>query len=144
MEASWKYGLVLLAAVPILSIGEMINMQNIATGEAVVSESLSRTAGHISETATMIREVKAFGMEGRMYDIYDSMLKAPHKEERNKALTVALAFGLAQSLTMLFYAFAFGGVPSTAKGELDFYDFMKSLWALGFARRCWSGRGVCG
>ncbi|ACO66535.1 ATP-binding cassette superfamily, partial [Micromonas commoda] len=139
MEASWKYGLVLLAAVPILSIGEMINMQNIATGEAVVSESLSRTAGHISETATMIREVKAFGMEGRMYDIYDSMLKAPHKEERNKALTVALAFGLAQSLTMLFYAFAFWwGAELIAKGELDFYDFMKSLWALGF---CAAGAG---
>jgi ATP-binding cassette subfamily B (MDR/TAP) protein 1 len=32
MTASWKYGLVLLAAVPILSVGEMINMQNLASG----------------------------------------------------------------------------------------------------------------
>ena len=139
MTSSWKYGLVLMACVPILSIGEMINMQNLATGEEAVSESLSRTAGHISETATMIREVKAFGMEGRMYDIYDAMLKAPHKEERNKAISAALAFGLAQCLTMLFYAFAFWwGAELIAKGELDFYDFMKTLWALGF---CAAGAG---
>ena len=86
MTASWKYGLVLLAAVPILSVGEMINMQNIASGDSIVSESMGRCAALVSESATMIREVKAFGLENRMYDAYDALLKVPHREERNKAL----------------------------------------------------------
>ena len=42
-------------------------------------------------------------------------------------------------MTMMFYAFAFWwGSHLIAKGELDFYDFMKSLWALGF---CAAGAG---
>ena len=139
MTASWKYGLVLLAAVPILSVGEMINMQNLASGDSIVSESMGRCAALVSESATMIREVKAFGLENRMYDAYDALLKVPHREERNKALSGAAAFGVAQGMTMMFYAFAFWwGSHLIAKGELDFYDFMKSLWALGF---CAAGAG---
>jgi len=41
---------------------------------------------------------------------------------------------------MLFYAFAFwwGGQLIKTPGELDFYNFMKALWALGF---CAAGAG---
>lgn len=139
MEASWKYGLVLLAAVPILSVGEMINMENLASGDAAVSESMGASAAHVGETASMIREVKAFGLENRMFAAYDALLSAPKTEERNKALRGAAAFGLAQSMTMLFYAFAFWwGAELISQGELDFYDFMKALWALGF---CAAGAG---
>ena len=139
MAASWKYGLVLLAAVPILSIGEMINMENLASGDAAVSEAMGASAAHVGETASMIREVKAFGLEKTMFAAYDALLSAPRREERNKALRGAAAFGLAQSLTMLFYAFAFWyGAELISKGEIDFYDFMKALWALGF---CAAGAG---
>ena len=139
MAASWKYGLVLLAAVPILSIGEMINMKNLASGDAAVSEAMSASVAHVGETAAMIREVKAFGLEKTMFAAYDGLLSAPRREERNKALRGAAAFGLAQSLTMLFYAFAFWyGSELISQGEIGFYDFMKALWALGF---CAAGAG---
>ena len=139
MAASWKYGLVLLAAVPILSIGEMINMENLASGDAAVSEAMGKSAAHVGETAAMIREVKAFGLENTMFAAYDSLLSAPRREERNKALRGAAAFGLAQSMTMLFYAFAFWyGAALISQGEIEFYDFMKALWALGF---CAAGAG---
>jgi ATP-binding cassette subfamily B (MDR/TAP) protein 1 len=139
MMASWKYGLVLLAAVPILSIGEMINMENLATGDAAVSESMGKSAAHVNELAQTIREVKAFGLEKKMFDVYDALLSAPKIEERNKALRGAAAFGLAQGMTMLFYAFAFWwGSELITRGELNFYDFMKALWALGF---CAAGAG---
>jgi len=139
MEASWKYGLVLLAAVPILSVGEMINMENLASGDSIVSDSMGASAAHVGETAQMIREVKAFGLEKKMFTAYDALLSKPKKEERNKALRGAAAFGLAQCMTMLFYAFAFWwGAELISQGELDFYDFMKALWALGF---CAAGAG---
>ena len=139
MAASWKYGLVLLAAVPILSIGEMINMENLASGDAAVSEAMGASAAHVGETAAMIREVKAFGLERTMFAAYDGLLSAPRREERDKALRGAAAFGLAQSMTMLFYAFAFWyGAELISQGEIDFYDFMKALWALGF---CAAGAG---
>ena len=87
----------------------------------------------------MIRDVKAFGLEKRVYDLYDSLLNVPNKEERNKAFFTSLAFGVAQLVTMLFYAFAFWwGAELMSDGELDFYDFMKALWALGF---CAAGAG---
>ena len=133
MMASWKYGLVLLAAVPALALGEMINMQNLASGEDAVSEALGKSAAHISEIAAMIREVKAFGLEHRMYQAYDGLLRAPAKEERNKSISGAAAFGIAQLNTMLFYAFAFWwGSWLMVRGHHDYYDFMRSLWALGF------------
>ena len=139
MAASWKYGLVLLAAVPILSVGEMINMENLASGDAAVSEAMGASAAHVGETAAMIREVKAFGLERTMFAAYDGLLSAPRREERDKALRGAAAFGLAQSMTMLFYAFAFWyGAELISQGEIDFYDFMKALWALGF---CAAGAG---
>jgi ATP-binding cassette subfamily B (MDR/TAP) protein 1 len=139
LTASWKYGLVLLAAVPILALAEMVNTQNLASGEATVSGSLGRSAAHISETATMIREVKAFGLERRMFDMYDALLRVPAKQERNRSITAAAAFGGSQLMTMLFYAFAFWwGSTLIARGEISFYDFMKSLWALGF---CAAGAG---
>jgi len=130
---------VLLAAVPILSIGEMINMENLASGDAAVSEAMGKSAAHVGETAAMIREVKAFGLENTMFAAYDALLSAPRREERNKALRGAAAFGLAQSMTMLFYAFAFWyGAELISQGEIEFYDFMKALWALGF---CAAGAG---
>jgi ATP-binding cassette subfamily B (MDR/TAP) protein 1 len=83
--------------------------------------------------------VKAFGLENTMFAAYDALLSAPRREERNKALRGAAAFGLAQSMTMLFYAFAFWyGAELISQGEIDFYDFMKALWALGF---CAAGAG---
>ena len=139
MMASWKYGLVLIAAVPILAVGEAINMANLASGDAAVSASMGASAALVSEISSMIREVKAFGMERRMYRSYDALLNVPRKEERDKALLGAAAFGTAQGMTMLFYAFAFWwGSWLIAERQLDFYDFMKSLWALGF---CAAGAG---
>ena len=139
LEASWKFGLVLIACVPVLAVGEMMNMQNLTNGETEVLESLGQSASLVSESAAMIREVKAFGLEKRVYDLYDSLLNVPNKEERNKAFFTSLAFGVAQLVTMLFYAFAFWwGAELMSDGELDFYDFMKALWALGF---CAAGAG---
>jgi ATP-binding cassette subfamily B (MDR/TAP) protein 1 len=100
---------------------------------------MGASAAHVGETAAMIREVKAFGLERTMFAAYDRLLSAPRREERDKALRGAAAFGLAQSMTMLFYAFAFWyGAELISKGEIDFYDFMKALWALGF---CAAGAG---
>jgi len=74
-----------------------------------------------------------------MYKIYDDMLNLPAREARNKSIKEALAFGVAQTMTMLFYAFAFWwGGQLMKTGELNFYDLMKALWALGF---CAAGAG---
>ena len=38
-----------------------------------------------------------FGLERRMYDMYDAMLRVPATEDRNKSLSSAAAFGMAQA-----------------------------------------------
>mmetsp|Transcript_9385 Transcript_9385/g.21148 ORF Transcript_9385/g.21148 Transcript_9385/m.21148 type:complete len:1404 (-) Transcript_9385:64-4275(-) len=138
LNASWKYGLVLLACVPILSVGEMLNMKNLADSTAM-DENVADGSAHVSETVTMIKDVHAFGLEKTMAENYDATISTTTSEERRKALRTGGAFGLAQALTMGFYGFAFWwGGQLIGKGELNFMDFMKSLWALGF---CAAGAG---
>jgi len=138
LTASWKYGLVLLACVPVLSIGEMLNMKNLADSTAL-DENVAEGSARVSETVTMIKDVHAFGLERTMAENYDSAISSTSSEERRKALRTGGAFGLAQALTMGFYGFAFWwGGQLIGKGELNFMDFMKSLWALGF---CAAGAG---
>ncbi|ABO93894.1 ABC(ABCB) family transporter: multidrug (P-glycoprotein-like protein) (ABCB) [Ostreococcus lucimarinus CCE9901] len=138
LTASWKYGLVLLACVPVLSIGEMLNMKNLADSTSL-DETVAEGSARVSETVTMIKDVHAFGLEDKMAENYDAAISTTTAEERRKALRTGGSFGLAQALTMGFYGFAFWwGGQLIGKGELTFMDFMKSLWALGF---CAAGAG---
>jgi hypothetical protein len=50
---------------------------------------MGKSAAHVAETATMIREVKAFGLESRMIDAYDALLRVPSAEARSKSLAEA-------------------------------------------------------
>lgn len=138
LTASWKYGLVLIACVPILAVGEMMNMKNLADSTAL-DENVAEGAASVSESVMMIKDIHAFGLETTMAESYEATLLATKSEERDKALRTGAAFGLAQGLTMGFYGFAFwwGGVL-IGRGELTFMDFMRSLWALGF---CAAGAG---
>ena len=138
LNASWKYGLVLLACVPVLSIGEMLNMKNLSDSTAL-DETVAEGSARVSETVLMIKDVHAFGLEDKMSENYDASISTTISEERRKSLRTGGAFGLAQALTMGFYGFAFWwGGELIRKGELNFMDFMKSLWALGF---CAAGAG---
>ena len=138
LTASWKYGLVLLACVPVLSIGEMLNMKNLADA-TTLDETVAAGSARVSEAVTMIKDVQAFGLEEKMSTNYDAAISTTTTEERRKALRTGGAFGLAQALTMGFYGFAFWwGGQLIKKGELNFMDFMRSLWALGF---CAAGAG---
>jgi len=138
LTASWKYGLVLLACVPVLSIGEMLNMKNLADA-TTLDETVAAGSARVSEAVTMIKDVQAFGLEEKMSTNYDAAISTTTAEERRKALRTGGAFGLAQALTMGFYGFAFWwGGQLIKKGELNFMDFMRSLWALGF---CAAGAG---
>ena len=138
LSASWKYGLVLLACVPVLSIGEMLNMKNLAD-DTSLDNTVAEGTARVSETVTMIKDVHAFGLEEKMAANYAASISTTISEERRKALRTGGAFGLAQALTMGFYGFAFWwGGQLIKKDELNFMDFMKSLWALGF---CAAGVG---
>ena len=138
LTASWKYGLVLLACVPVLSIGEMLNMKNLEDA-TTLDETVAEGSARVSEAVTMIKDVQAFGLEEKMSTNYVAAISTTTAEERRKALRTGGAFGLAQALTMGFYGFAFWwGGQLIKKGELNFMDFMKSLWALGF---CAAGVG---
>ena len=104
-----------------------------------MDETVAEGSARVSEAVTMIKDVQAFGLEEKMSTNYDAAISTTTAEERRKALRTGGAFGLAQALTMGFYGFAFWwGGQLIKKGELNFMDFMKSLWALGF---CAAGVG---
>ena len=141
LEASWKFGLVLIACVPRARgrrDDEHAEPHERRDGGARVvrTERFARQrVGGDDSRGEGVRPSKS-----AVYDLYDSLLNVPNKEERNKAFFTSLAFGVAQLVTMfVLYAFAFWwGAELMSDGELDFYDFMKALWALGF---CAAGAG---
>ena len=110
-------------------------MENLASGDAAVSEAMGASAAHVGETAAMIREVKAFGLERDLPAAYDGLLSAPRREERDKALRGA---GGVRARTehddaLLRVRVLVRRRALASQGEIDFYDFMKALWALGSA-----------
>ncbi|CAL6285659.1 unnamed protein product [Bathycoccus prasinos] len=140
LSSSWKFCLCLLAAVPILSVGEMLNMKNLGDGGAsAITDATKKSSSVVSEAVQMIRDVQAFGLEKRIAGLYDTLLIEPSRAERNESMRAGATFGISQAVTMGFYGYAFWlGGYFINKGELTFIDFMKSLWALGF---CAAGAG---
>jgi ATP-binding cassette, subfamily B (MDR/TAP), member 1 len=140
LSSSWKFGLCLLAAVPILSIGEMMNMKNLSDGGAsAITDSTKKSSSVVSEAVQMIRDVQAFGLEKRIAGLYGNLLIEPSREERNESMRAGATFGISQAVTMGFYGYAFWlGGYFIERGDLSFIDFMKALWALGF---CAAGAG---
>ena len=140
LVASWKFGLCLLAAVPLLGLGEMFQMKNLGDGGvSAINDATKKSSSVVSEAVQMIREVQAFGLEKRIANLYGTLLLEPSRAERKEAMSSGAAFGASQAIMMGFYGFAFWlGGYFINKGELSFLDFMKSLWALGF---CAAGAG---
>ena len=128
LSSSWKFGLCLLAAVPILSVGEMLNMKNLGDGGAsAITDATKKSSSVVSEAVQMIRDVQAFGLEKRIAGLYDTLLIEPSRAERNESMRAGATFGISQAVTMGFYGYAFWlGGYFINKGELTFIDFMKS------------------
>ncbi|XP_071946246.1 ATP-dependent translocase ABCB1-like [Antedon mediterranea] len=130
----WKLSLVVLAGVPLIMIGGMLEMQAFAgnqkTNEGLL-EDASKTA---SESIENIRTVASLTLEKHMLQTYSKCLENPHKKSMKASLVSGFAYGFSQGMMFVMYAIAFRyGGHLIGIGEMTATEVFKVFHVIAFA-----------
>ncbi|CAB4016568.1 multidrug resistance 1-like [Paramuricea clavata] len=130
--SGWKLALVVLAFLPFIIIGGMMEMQ-IYFGNSLGGDTInSEEAGKIAvETILNIQTVATLGKEESFYDKYMEAVSEMYNKRKRKGIISGLFMGLSQSFFLLSNAAAFRYAGHLVqKGEMSFTDVMKTILAV--------------
>lgn len=132
--ASWKLAFVVLAASPLLGVGQGLAIYVMTSGEKGVQDILSDAVNIVAESVNGMKEVQAFEMQSLVHGMFSQRLDKPLSVSKKNALLTGCAMGFSQLISFNFYALTFWyGGQLIEGGEIQFESFMKALFALAFA-----------
>ena len=131
---SWKLTLVIVATLPLLVSGAIVQMKVLhGTGGPDHTKMYAQANQMLSDALANVRTVAAYGLSDNMVALYTGAQEGPRSELRKRALVNGSAFGFGQGMFVYLYALAFwyGGVLVDA-GEVGPGDVFKCFFAVMF------------
>ena len=109
---SWQLTLVILATLPLLMFGAVVQMKILQGGVGSDGSKLYAAANQLlSDALVNVRTVAAYGLGDDMVALYAGAQEGPGEELRHRANVIGFAFGFGQGMCVFLYAlsFWFGG-----------------------------------
>jgi ATP-binding cassette subfamily B (MDR/TAP) protein 1 len=138
---SWKLTLVILACLPVLMAGAVVQMKVLMGGVGGENSKLYATANQmLSDALSNVRTVAAYGLSRNMVGLYTQAQEGPSEQLQMRANINGLAFGFGQGMFVLLYALSFWyGGYLVDRGEVEPGAVFKTFFAV-VRMRC----GYCG
>ncbi|XP_052792991.1 ATP-dependent translocase ABCB1-like isoform X1 [Mya arenaria] len=130
---SWKLTLLIIAFLPLLMVGGMLQMKML-TGAAGKNKEALESAGKVAiESIENIRTVASLTREGMFLDKFMHELNGPFRDALKKAHVVGIAFSFSQGVIFFCYAASFWlGAYLVEQKELDYVQVFKAFSAVVF------------
>ncbi|KAJ3111272.1 tRNA N6-adenosine threonylcarbamoyltransferase [Phlyctochytrium bullatum] len=103
----WQLTLIVMAAVPFIAIGGMLQMNAMSGFGSKAKEAYEDAADISTEAIDQIRTVATLGQEPRFLHTYTTALRVPHSYAVRGAWISAIGFGVSQGFIFFAYAIAF-------------------------------------
>jgi ATP-binding cassette, subfamily B (MDR/TAP), member 1 len=103
-----------------------------SAGTTKESDTLFDSANQTAyESVQALRTVQSYNLQGRVVELYNSLLAVPNKRSQNNAIFSGAALGGGQGMMYWVYAFAFWyGGTLVEKGEMDLESTLMVFFAV--------------
>lgn len=131
MSASWRLGLVILAAFPLLVLGAVSEFRATAWIAVGSGAALERAADVASEAVAAIRTVTAFNLQGRTLDSFSARLSGTVTSAVRQGAISGAGRGFSQFMTLSSYSLAFwAGAIFIQAGTMGRQDLLRCFLAV--------------
>ncbi|KAF9548257.1 Multidrug resistance protein 1 [Mortierella hygrophila] len=132
-RASWQMALIILAAVPVIALGEYLEAASL-TGFGAKTRKAYEKSGHVAgEAIANIRTVVSLAKEDVFEARYFEVTKEPHKYAIHKALFASFGYAMAMAVAFWSNAIAFyGGYRLVEAGIITWGKMFDCMFAVVF------------
>ncbi|KAI7832477.1 putative ABC transporter protein [Gamsiella multidivaricata] len=129
--ASWQMTLIILAAVPIIGLGQYLELASLSGFGEKTRKAYEKSGQVAGEAIANIRTVVSLAKEETFESRYFDVTREPHKYARHKAVFASFGFAMSQAVAYWSYSVGFYGgyrlVESGIIGWGQMFDCMFSI-----------------
>ncbi|KAG0009283.1 Multidrug resistance protein 1, partial [Podila clonocystis] len=131
--ATWQMTLIILAAVPVIGLGQYLELAALTGFGEKTRKAYERSGQVAGEAIANIRTVVSLAKEDRFENRYLEVTKEPHKYAMNKAIYASFGFAMSQGVAYWAYSIGFyGGYRLVQAGLIDWGQMFNCMFGIVF------------
>ncbi|KAF9579961.1 Multidrug resistance protein 1, partial [Lunasporangiospora selenospora] len=131
--ATWQMTLIILAALPIIGLGQYLELAALSGFGEKTRKAYERSGQVAGEAIANIRTVVSLAKEETFEQRYEEVTRVPHKYALNKALYASFGFALSQAVAFWSYSIGlYGGYRLVEAGIISWAQMMDCMFGVVF------------
>ncbi|KAG0339736.1 Multidrug resistance protein 1, partial [Podila minutissima] len=131
--ATWQMTLIILAAVPVIGIGQYLELAALTGFGEKTRKAYERSGQVAGEAMANIRTVVSLAKEDRFESRYEEVTREPHNYALHKAYYASLGFALSQAVAYWSYSIGFyGGYRLVEAGIINWSQMFDCMFGIVF------------
>ncbi|KAF9014658.1 Multidrug resistance protein 1, partial [Haplosporangium bisporale] len=131
--ATWQMTLIILAAVPVIGLGQYLELAALTGFGEKTRKAYERSGQVAGEAIANIRTVVSLAKEDRFESRYLEVTRQPHKYAMNKAIYASFGFAMSQGVSYWSYSIGFyGGYRLVQAGIIDWSQMFNCMFGIVF------------
>ncbi|KAK3821685.1 MAG: P-loop containing nucleoside triphosphate hydrolase protein [Benniella sp.] len=131
--ATWEMTLVILAAIPVIGIGQYLELASLTGFGEKTRKAYERSGQVAGEAIANIRTVVSLAKEDTFEERYFDVTREPHKYALRKALFASFGFAMSQGVAYWSYSIGFyGGYRLVESRVITFGQMFECMFAVVF------------
>ncbi|KAF8945465.1 Multidrug resistance protein 1 [Haplosporangium gracile] len=132
-KASWQMTLIILAAVPIIGLGQYLELASLTGFGSKTRKAYEKSGQVAGEAIANIRTVVSLAKEDVFEARYFEVTREPHKYALHKALFASFGFAMSQAVAYWSYSIGFyGGYRLVEAGIINWDKMFDCMFAIVF------------
>ncbi|KAF9330717.1 Multidrug resistance protein 1, partial [Podila minutissima] len=107
--ATWEMTLIILAAVPVIGVGQYLEIAALSGFGEKTRKAYERSGQVAGEAMANIRTVVSLAKEDKFESRYEEVTREPHRYAMNKAIYASFGFAISQAVAFWSYSIGFYG-----------------------------------
>ncbi|KAG0008293.1 Multidrug resistance protein 1, partial [Podila clonocystis] len=131
--ATWQMTLIILAAVPVIGLGQYLEIAALSGFGEKTRKAYERSGQVAGEAMANIRTVVSLAKEDKFESRYEEVTREPHRYAMNKAVYASFGFALSQAVAFWSYSIGFyGGYRLVEAGIITWKQMFDCMFGIVF------------